>query len=286
MSTTTRPRMMRLFLRLPIQSGHNSSTLSSRLVKKLLCRGPGVAGDPGARPLFVAAGHDLLPRPPAQLHCEADIVEGDETMSQQLIFPHQMRQVSPAVPRAGLARAFRVERSEVPTIPGVPEVDAASGGQHSPVAGEAGREHAVEHVHPETYDLEYPDRVPDTHEVPGLVGGEHGRGQGEGFKHLLPRFSDREPTDGVAWETYLDCAGQALLPQAGIEAALHDPEQCLVRPPVRLFAPPGPARRSPQGLFVVLAAGVSRRTLIQDHRDICPKFLLYLRDQFRREGVK
>src|SRR5215203_4052077 len=170
MSTTTRPRMTRLFLRLPIQSGHNSSTLSSRLVKKLLCRGPGVAGDPGARPLFVAAGHDLLPRPPAQLHREADVVEGDETVPQQLIFPHQMRQVRPAVPGAGLARAFRVERPEVPSIPGVPEVDATSGTQSSPVAGETGREHAVEHVYPEAYDLEYPDRVPDAHEVPGLVG--------------------------------------------------------------------------------------------------------------------
>src|SRR5829696_2656345 len=260
MSTITRPRMMRLFLRLPIQSGHNSSTQSSRLVKKLLCRGPGVPGDPGPRPPLIVAGQYLLSRPPAQIDREADVVEGDETMPQQLIFPHQMRQVSPAVPRAGLARAFRIERSEVPAIPGVPEVDAASGGQHSPVAGEAGREHAVEHVHPKAYDLEYPDRVPDAHKVPGLVGGEHGRGEGEGFKDLLP--------------------------QVGIEAALHDTELRLIPPPVCLFAPPGPARRSPQGLFVVLAAGVSGRTLIQDHRDICPKLLLYLRDQFRREGVK
>src|SRR5829696_3368222 len=225
MSTITRPRMMRLFLRLPIQSGHNSSTQSSRLVKKLLCRGPGVPGDPGPRPPLIVAGQYLLSRPPAQIDREADVVEGDETMPQQLIFPHQMRQVSPAVPRAGLARAFRIERSEVPAIPGVPEVDAASGGQHSPVAGEAGREHAVEHVHPKAYDLEYPDRVPDAHKVPGLVGGEHGRGQGEGFKHLLPRFSDRETTDGVTREAYLDCAGQALLPCA----SLHRPAQRAVR---------------------------------------------------------
>src|SRR5919112_4134967 len=136
----------------------------------MLCRGPGIPGDPGARPLLVAAGHDLLPRPPAQLHREANVVEGDETVPQQLIFPHQMRQVSPAVSGAGLARAFRVERPEVPSIPGVPEVDAPSGGQSSPVAGETGREHAVEHVYPQAYDLDNPDRVTDAHEVTGPVG--------------------------------------------------------------------------------------------------------------------
>src|SRR5215210_5479966 len=286
MSTTTRLRTMRLFLRLPIRSGHNSSTQASRLVKNLLCRGPGVPGDPGPRPPLVVAGQDLLPRPPAQFHREANVVQGDEPVPQELVLPHEVCQVRPAIPRACLTRTPWVERSEIPAMPGVPEVDAAFGGQRRPVAGEPGREHAVEHVHPEPDDLEYPDRVPDAHEVPGLVGGEHGRGQGEGFKHLLPRFSDREPTDGVARETYLDRAGQALLPQIRVDATLHDPEQCLIRPPVRLFATPGPPRRPPQGLLVVFAAGVSGRTLIQNHRDVRPEFLLYLRDQFRREGVE
>src|SRR5215210_3656617 len=285
MSTTTRLRTMRLFLRLPIRSGHNSSTQASRLVKKSLCRGPCVPGDPGPRPPLVVAGQDLLPRPPAQLHREADVVQGDEPVSQKLVLPHEVCQVRPAVPRTRLARTPWIERSEIPAMPGVPEVDAAVCGQRRPVAGEPGREHAVEHVHPEPDDLEYPDRVPYAHEVPRPVCGEHGRGHGERPQHLFPRLPDREAADGVAGEPYLHRAVQALLAQIRIEAALHDAEQRLIGPPVRRFAPPRPPRRPPQRLLVVLAARVGGRALVQDHRDIRPKALLNLRDQLRCEGV-
>src|SRR3712207_1160796 len=129
-----------------------------------------VAGDPAACPAFVVPCEDLLSRPPAELDGEADVVQREEAVSQQLVLPHQVRKVGPAEARARVARALRVKRSEIPAISCVLQVEAAGGRQRRPVAGEAGREDAVEHIHPEGYDLEYPDRVPDPHKVPRAVG--------------------------------------------------------------------------------------------------------------------
>ena len=120
----------------------------------------------------------------------------------------------------------------------------------------------------------------------GLSAGSMGAVTRESFEHLLPRLSDREPADSVTREAELDRAGQALLPQVGIEPPLHDAEQRLIGPPMRLFATRGPARRPPQGLFVVLTVGVSGRALVQNHRDVSPELLLYLRDQLGCEGVE
>ncbi len=92
-------------------------------------------------------------------------------MTEQFVLTHQVRKVSPAVVCAGLATAFRVERSEVAPKPGVPQVDPATGGEGRAVAGEAGWQDAVEHVHAEGNHLEDTHRIPDAHEVARLLRG-------------------------------------------------------------------------------------------------------------------
>src|SRR3712207_170156 len=175
-----------------------------------------VAGDPAACPAIVVPCDDLLSRPPAELHGEADVVQREEAVSQQLVLPYQVRQVGTSEARARLAGTLGVKRSEIPAVAGVLEVEATIGGQRCPVAGEAGREHAVEDVHPEGYDLQYPDRVPDPHEVPRPVGGELSCRDGERLQHLVAWLPDGEAADGVAGEPDLDRAVEALLPEIRI----------------------------------------------------------------------
>src|SRR5918998_2180863 len=234
-----------------------------------------VAGDPGPRPRLVAAVEYLSARTSAQIHGEGDVVEGYEPVAEQLVFPDEVRQVRPAVRATRLAGALRVERAEVSPEPCVPEVDAARGGQRRPVTRQAGRQDAVEQVHPEPDDLEYPDRVPDAQEVPRLVGRKQRRGQSEGPEHLSPRFSHREPTDSVAGEPHLYRALKALAAEVGVEAALHDAEERLIVPPVRLLAARGPPGSPPQRLAMVLAARVRGRALVEDHGDVRPEVLLH-----------
>src|SRR5829696_3428001 len=219
-----------------------------------------VARDPFPRPPLVAASLYLAARPPAEIYGETDVVRGNKPVSQELVLPYEMGQVGPAVAGARLTGAFGIEGSEVPAVPRVVEVEAASGGQGGAVAGQARREHAVEHIHPERDDLEDADRVPDPHKVPGFLRGQPGGRESQCLEHLLPRLAYRETPHSVAVETDLDRPPEALLPEIGIQPALHDPEERLITLLVCLLAPPSPPGGSPQRISVVLPARVGRRT--------------------------
>ena len=68
----------------------------------------GIPGDPGARPLLVAGRPRSSRR--ARRHSstrEADVVQRDEPVPQQLVLPHEMRQVGPAVTRRRSRRSIR-----------------------------------------------------------------------------------------------------------------------------------------------------------------------------------
>ena len=67
---------------------------------------------------------------------------------------------------------------------GVAQAQAAGAGEGRAVAGQAGRQHAVEHVDAGRHRLHQADRVADAHQVAGPVGGQLGEGGGEGRQHL------------------------------------------------------------------------------------------------------
>src|SRR5918997_4008598 len=185
-----------------------------------------------------------------------------------------MSEISPAVTRARFAGALGIQRPEVRAVPRVLEVDAAILGQGRAVAGQARWEHAVEHVYPERYNLQDAYRVPYPHKVPRLLGGQTGRGERQCLQHLLPRLADRESPHSVAVEPDLDRQPEALFPQVGVQSTLHDTEERLISPPVRLLAPQRPSPGPPQRLFVILPASICRRTLVEDHRHIRAEVLL------------
>src|SRR5215211_7678477 len=60
---------------------------------------------------------------------------------------------------------------------------------------------------------------------------------------------------------------------------MHDPEERLVSPPVRLLAPPRPSRGPPQRLLMVFATRIGRRTLVEDHHHVRAEVLLNPRRQ-------
>src|SRR5215212_5724444 len=112
-----------------------------------------VAGDPTPRPLFEAASFYLAPRLQAKIHGKTDVVQRNEPVPQKLVLPYEMRQVDPTIAGTRLTGAFWVERPEIPAVLRVLEVEAALRGQCGAVAGQARREHAVEHIYPEGDDL-------------------------------------------------------------------------------------------------------------------------------------
>src|ERR687886_2788725 len=125
-------------------------------------------------------------------------------MGEQLVLPHQMREVRPAVTFARLAGAFGIQGSKVAPVGSVLEVYTTAGGECRPVTRQPGRQDAVEHVHAQGHDLQDPDRVPDPHEVPGFFTWQLRRHGCECLEHLLSRLSDRETTDRIAGKVELE----------------------------------------------------------------------------------
>src|SRR5918995_317998 len=224
-----------------------------------------VAGDPGPRPLLEAPCRYLAPRPQAKIYAKADVVQRNEPVAEKLVLPCQMSQIGPAVTRARFAGALGIERPQVRAVLRVLEVDAAIPGQGRAVTGQTRRQHAVEHIYPERYDLQDADGITDPHKVPWLLGGQPGRSERQRLQHLLPGLTYRESPHSVAVEPDLDRQPEALLSQVGVKPALHDPEEGLISPPVRLLRPQRPSPGAPQRLLVVFAARIGRRTLVEDH---------------------
>src|SRR5215211_4843808 len=139
-----------------------------------------------------------------------------------------MSQIGSAVTCARLAGTPRIQRPEVRAVPRVLEVDAAIMGQCRAVTGQARRQHAVEHVYPERYDLQDADGVPDPHKVPWLLGGQPGRSEGQRLEHLLSGLTYRQAPHSVPVEPDLDRPPEALLPEVGVKPTLHDPEEGLI----------------------------------------------------------
>jgi hypothetical protein len=59
---------------------------------------------------------------------------------------------------------------EIPAKPAVLQVNPAVSRQGRAMSSQPGRQHAIEHIHSQPYNLQYPDRIADPHKVPGLVG--------------------------------------------------------------------------------------------------------------------
>jgi hypothetical protein len=96
------------------------------------------------------------------------------------------------------------------------------------VAGQAGRQHAVEHVDAEGHRVDDRERIADPHQITGA--------RLRQFSHRCGQRRDRDgtglahgqPADGVAVEVHGRRLGGKLGSQLRRTAALDDPEQALI----------------------------------------------------------
>src|SRR5918999_5511009 len=103
-----------------------------------------------------------------------------------------MAQIGAREARAGGAGTALVERSRVAREPGVPEVETALPGDGGAGPAQAGRQDAVEHVHPALYHLEDAGGNADSHEIARAVGGQGGRAPGDRLEHRIAVLPDAQ----------------------------------------------------------------------------------------------
>src|SRR5438270_366515 len=108
--------------------------------------------------------------------------------------------------------------------PVVAQIDAATPGQNGPVAGDPGRQHAIEHVDATGDRLDQISRGSHPHQVAGAVAGED-RGL-HGYQAVGERlwFAEAESTDPESIERQPAKFLGALPTKIVVESALHDPE--------------------------------------------------------------
>ena len=97
------------------------------------------------------------------------------------------------------------------------------------MAGESGRQDAIEHVDAEGDGLDDAHWIPDPHQIPGSVSRQHISNRSEGRKHLGPGLAYGKTTDAVTVESDLEGALSALGAHDHINTTLHDAELCLLR---------------------------------------------------------
>ena len=105
----------------------------------------------------------------------------------------------------------------------------AAARQQLPVAGVAGRQHAVEHVDAAGHRFHQIVGHPGSHQIARLVPRQQIRRAIDDVVHDVDRLADAEPANGVALEADRPRLLGALRPQIRVDAALDDPELRLTR---------------------------------------------------------
>ena len=200
-------------------------------------------------------------------------MQGEDAGRGRLADGQQVAQVSPR-PAGGRALGeVRVERLVAAGVLGPAEVEPARVGQDGAVAGQPGRQHAVEHVHSPGHRLDDPDRVAQAHHVVGPVGGQEGNAGVQGGQHLGPLLPHRQPAHRVAVEADLHGALGRFGPQLLVDAALHDAELALAGSGVGVgeegaAGPAGPGGRAVGRLGDDGPLGAGVRAHVKDHGDV------------------
>ena len=132
-------------------------------------------------------------------------------------------------------------------------------------------------------------RPAHAHEIARPIGGQQGRGRGQGEQHLLGRLADAEPAQRIAGKIKPDQGGCTLGPQFHVGAALHDGEQGLVRAALGVAAALRPVNGSPHRFTQILRPHVGRWAFIQAHGDVRAEVFLNgdgaLRAELQRGAV-
>ena len=156
-------------------------------------------------------------------------------------------------------------------------------GEHRAVAGHAGGQHAVEHVHAPQHALDQAVRRTHAHQIARLMLRHEGHHLVQHLVHDLLGLAHGESADAEAGQIQLRHLLGALDAQIGVERALHDAEQRLILPRLGLHAALQPAQRAVHRVpGAIVVAGIGR-TFVKLHGDVRAQRLLNLHGDLRRD---
>ena len=210
-------------------------------------------------------------------------MEGGEARAQDLPAPVEMVQVGAGEARAGGASAAGLDRPDVVAVAAVADAQHPVPDEEVAVARVAGREHAVEEVHPPPDRLHDVLRGPHPHEVAGRARRHVGREPVEHLEALLHRLAHREPADRVAVEPDGAKAGQRLGAKVRPRPALHDAEEGGGAVPVGGARPVRPPEGAAHGFGRRGPLGRPRGALVEHHHHVGAEVAL---DLHRPLGVE
>jgi hypothetical protein len=224
--------------------------------------------EPRPRERAVATRLDRRARLAHEVEVVLQVVDGEEPWPERLAALEQVVEVATREGAAGGAAAVRVERRVGELVLAAGEPDAARGREGGALPCHGGRQHAVEHVHALADGVEEVGRGPDAHEVAGAVPRQELRRMSHHVGALGPGVPHGEAADREAVEAVIDEEARRLGAEVGVEAALHDREERLLRVRPRGEAPErppvGPVHRLADGRGL----GRRGRAHVEDHHHV------------------
>ena len=216
-------------------------------------------------------------------HEHAGVVDAEHAEAEDFADVKEMAQVGAGEVAAGEAVAVVFDGTEVGFVCATFDADAAFAGEGGAVAGDPGRENAIEHVDAASDEFDHLGGCAEAHCVAGLVCGKMGFGDIDGAKHFGFRFADADAADGVAVEFEGDESFGAFFAEVRIDTTLDDAEDHLAGS-ARLFAAfGGPAHGAFDGGAKFSRCAGVRRAVVEHHRDVRAEFALDLHRLFRAE---
>ena len=205
---------------------------------------------------------------------EREVVDTGYLHGEEFFGFEEMVQIGAAVLRVHKGVAAGVYGREVVRPFGVAHVEHALGGKEHGVAAVARGHHAVEHIHAALYGFEDIYRRANAHEIARAVGGQNVIHHLNHFVHLFRRLAHGQSADGVALRAEVAHELGTLAAQLGIDATLHDGEECLAVTVFRfcfmktLPTAFHPAVRQVETLACVGKVSRSRGTFVESHHDV------------------
>ena len=216
-------------------------------------------------------------------------MEADQAERCQLLGAGQVAEVVAVVALAGGAGTALDEGAAVALPAGLAQIEAEAGlrarGEGDAVAGEAGRDRAVEYVEAERDAGEQVVDLADPEQVLGRRLGQQRRGEGEHLAHLR-LVAPQGAADRQAVKCGLRDRLRGVAPKVLVDPALDDPEHGLAPRPILLMPPEAaiepsmrPLRRSSR----VIPLGVKRSALVKGQCDVRPQLRLHLHRDLGRD---
>ena len=224
-----------------------------------------VARDPRAVPGAEVTGLKVRAGLRHQVEVEVEVVESEERAAEDLAGHREVAQVGTGKTR-GVVRQPLHDGTRISAMTLVAQVKGAVRREDEAVAGHAGRQHAIEHIHSERHHAQQLRRGTESHGVARLPRGKERSRRPDLLQHFRLGLPDAHPADGIAWKIQRRQRLRGLPPQVVEGRSLHDREDVVTlgqkpavgRDPPALRRPTQAARDRPRA-WSITCANASRR---------------------------